>query len=88
MMQYDAINDRHICPECYAQVWHHDSVDVQMDSEIKSLMLDFARSHKPKECLPAGEALPGGSKSSKGAKNEKMHKPTVASLNKKLFIQT
>jgi hypothetical protein len=80
-MDYIEIDDIYRCPECGAEVWPKDT-HVPTD-EIEKLMFDKRRNHKPKECLPAGEAVPGGG-SSNHVKKPKSKKLSLYQLNIKL----
>ena len=83
MMLYNDKEDYHICPKCKARVYHADEKDEYLNDEIRSLMKDMAHTHKPREALPAGGALPGGggSKSKGRSRKSDMKKKSLAQLN-------
>lgn len=83
-MTYDAKQDYYKCPECGTEVWPE---NTDSKGEIESLMRDMAATHSKREAMPAGEALPGGGSKSKGRKTERMKKPTLATLNQRLYGQ-
>jgi len=75
------------CPVCGTEVWYKYSAPAPQD-EITALMRDMARNHKPKEAMPAGEALPGGGSSSKSNKRARNKKKSLSALNQGLYINT
>lgn len=87
VMSYDTKQDFYKCPECGTEVWPNTEVATD---EISSLMSDLARTHQPRECLPAGEAIPGGRSNrskSRARKTDRMKKEPLATLNRKLYME-
>lgn len=78
-MEYNEKKDFYKCPQCGIEVWPDSEDDT---NEITSLMRDMLRTHKPKECLPAGEAAKGGGSRSKSrSRKSEMKKKSLATLN-------
>jgi len=88
LMIYSDKIESHICPECGVMVAKYIPGDKYVDNEIKQLMHDMRRNHKPREYLPAGEALPGGGGNKSRVKKPKSKKKSLNQLNNALYFNT
>ena len=90
MMQYIEGDDMYRCPVCGAELWPGDTVTVPPNDEIGQLMAGMAKSHEPRECLPAGDAAIGGGGASNSGRNTDggKKKKTPQQLYNQLFKET
>lgn len=83
-MIYDTKNDRHVCPNCKAQVWHYNHDDPVVEDEITKLMREKYKSNLPPvNPIPAGGPSKGGGGSkAKGRSNKgAMQKKSLSQIN-------
>lgn len=87
MMHYDKQKDFYECPQCGIEVWPKERQQAAKD-EVLCLMMDLAPTHRSTEILPVGCFNPGGSRKSSKSRKKSMKKDTLATLNKKLYIES
>lgn len=99
LMKYDQKDDCHKCPECGAALWYpdeprkrttFDKLPAKDKKEIAELMEEKQKANEPSRNVPialgGAIVLGGGNKS--GRNKKVLKKDSVATVNRKLFLDT